>query len=132
MATKVKLELNRLTDAEIIQKTNTIVEAMTGNANFTTPAPALTAVATAAAAVGTEITERDALASQVQQKTINIRATREILAGILTNLAAYVETTATTAATPMITPSAVRNVRSLLAASAASAIRRLSPRLIPP
>lgn len=43
---KVKLGLQKLTPDELIDLANTITTAMTGNANFTTPNPTLTAIGT--------------------------------------------------------------------------------------
>lgn len=45
---KVKLNLKSLSTSEKVDKTHLIVKALTGNASFTTPQPALATVTTAA------------------------------------------------------------------------------------
>ena len=44
---RVKVSFKSYKDAELVQKTDHILQSMTGNANFTTPAPTLAVVQTA-------------------------------------------------------------------------------------
>lgn len=52
---KVKLGLSRLSPDEVVSLANTIKTAMTGNANFTTPNPTLTAIGTLITTAQTKI-----------------------------------------------------------------------------
>ena len=52
---KVKLGLSRLNPDEVVALANTIKTAMTGNANFTTPNPTLTALGTLITTAQTKI-----------------------------------------------------------------------------
>ena len=88
---KVKLELNTLTDEEIIPLAGLIKTKMTGNADFPAPEPALATIAAQALAMSTLIAERDALLAAAQQKTLLIRSARDTLEASLTSEAAYVQ-----------------------------------------
>ena len=88
---KVKLELDKLTDDELIALAGLIKTKMTGNGDFPTPDPALATIAAQAAAASTYIAERDALLSAAQEKTLLIRSSRDTLEVSLTAEGAYVQ-----------------------------------------
>ena len=74
---KVKLELNTLTDDELINALRLVVTKMTGNGDFPTPEPALIAMTGQANAIEDLIGERDALLQAAQEKTLLIRSARD-------------------------------------------------------
>ena len=88
---KVKTDLSRLTDEEFIAKVDLIVNSMTGNANFTTPNPALSLLATGVYEMNVLINERNDLDQQSQTKTVAIRNKRNLVANFVTNEAGYVQ-----------------------------------------
>ena len=88
---KVKLNLDRLTVTELIQRATDIKTAMTGNANFTTPIPPLATVTTQLTAVTT--TNSTYETGQITQKTNLTNRDNAVAALIatLTLLGSYVE-----------------------------------------
>lgn len=88
---KVKLGLSRLSPDELVALANTIKTAMTGNANFTTPNPTLTALGTLVTAAQTKIaaynSAKAAADTAIADRDVALLALR---AG-LTQEAAYVE-----------------------------------------
>ncbi len=91
---KVKLDLRSLTIPAKIQFASQVVTAMTGNANFTTPLPALTAITTKAGSLETAYNDALAARQTAQQLTTVQDAAVRDLDLALTQLAAYVENTA--------------------------------------
>ena len=88
---KVKLNLDRLSITDLIQRANDIKTAMTANANFTTPVPTLTSVGTAITAMTTanNTSESGVL---TQKPNITNRDNAVItLTALLTQLGGYVE-----------------------------------------
>ncbi len=88
---EVKLSLQGIPIPAKVQFASQVVTAMTGNANFTTPVPALTAITSKAGTL--ETSYNDALAARQaaqQATTVQNTAERDLDAG-LTQLAAYVE-----------------------------------------
>lgn len=88
---KTKLELGKLTVTQKIELARQIVVKMTGNAAFTTPAPALAAITTAATAAETAFNDAASARLTAQQKTLVQNTNEDALAALLTQLAAYVE-----------------------------------------
>lgn len=91
---RIKLNLSRLSLSEKIAKARQIVAALTGNASFPTPTPALAGVTTAvndldAAAAAAQAARQDAKA-----KTTDQNNKEAIVDRVLTQLAAYVESVA--------------------------------------
>ena len=107
MTVKVKLDLGRLSDNEFMAKAEGIVTSMTGNANFTTPAPALANITTAVEAMRDLINERLALLSQMTEKTVAIRAQRDAAADILIAEGEYVQDIANASVNPLNPPAAI-------------------------
>jgi hypothetical protein len=107
MATKVKLELNRKNAEDKVTLAEDIVTAMTGNANFTTPAPTLASITTLAYNVDQKINAIAALESQLQTVRGQLDAAVDLLDAGLTNLGNYVETTANNSATSTNPASAI-------------------------
>ena len=84
----ISLGFCKLADANLVTKTDAIVAGMTGNANYPAPTPAIATVQTAAAAF------QDALVAAAdggKVKTAQKNAAREVLLGLLRNLALYVQ-----------------------------------------
>ena len=88
---KAKLELGKLTILQKVGLAQQIVIKMTGNANFTTPAPALAAITTAATALQTAANDASAARETAAQKTAAQNDAAGSLDGLLTQLAAYVD-----------------------------------------
>jgi hypothetical protein len=88
---KVKLGLNSLNPQDLVALANTIKTAMTGNANFTTPNPTLTAVGTAITAGQTKIAAYDAAVAAAKTALADRDAALTALRTLLTQLSAYVE-----------------------------------------
>ncbi len=66
---KVKLNLSRLSDGEIIQKCSDIKTALTGNATFATPTPTLTAFGTLITTAQAKLTTSDNAQTASKQAT---------------------------------------------------------------
>jgi len=90
---QVKLELNRLDIPHKTALAVRIVDAMTGNATFPTPNPALAAITTAA----TALTDKAAVAQQARLNAVNATteqvAAEVALDALLTTEGNYVQTT---------------------------------------
>ncbi|HYX28958.1 MAG TPA: fibronectin type III domain-containing protein [Pyrinomonadaceae bacterium] len=91
---KVKLNIARLSLTDRIARCRQIVTSMTGNANFTTPHPALAAITTAldesqAAANAAQAARQDAKAKTAIQNDKD-----DVVTGLMNQLAAYVESIA--------------------------------------
>lgn len=90
---KVKLALRDLTIPEKVQLDRQIVTAMTGNANFATPAPTLASITTAVDALEAAFNVAQAARLEAKQKT-ELQTTAEQQAdALVTQLATYVEGT---------------------------------------
>lgn len=88
---KPKLELKKRTDDNLITFIQGIVTAMTGNANFPTPMPALTAITAALTELQTNIATVTNLQNQLRQAHTDKDNAREALEQQVTYLANYVE-----------------------------------------
>jgi len=88
---KVKLNLQTITIPAKVQFASQVVTAMTGNANFTTPLPALTAITTKAGTLETAYNDALAARQTAQQLTTVQNTAERDLELALTQLAAYVE-----------------------------------------
>jgi hypothetical protein len=88
---KVKTNLRKLTALEKVALARQVVTGMTGNASFTTPAPALTAITTAATAL--ETAYNAALTARTASKTATSTVTdkENALVALLNQEAAYVQ-----------------------------------------
>jgi hypothetical protein len=90
---KVKLNMKGLSDLQTIQQCVSVKEAMTGNANFTTPTPTLTAFGALITTAQTALTAMDNAVSAARQATVDKdNALAELLAGV-DQLATYVQLT---------------------------------------
>jgi hypothetical protein len=88
---RVKLNLDRLSITELIQRGTDIKTAMTGNASFTTPIPSLTNVGTAITALTTaNSTYESGVLTQKTNLTNRDNAPAALIA-LLTQLGGYVE-----------------------------------------
>lgn len=88
---KVKLALKDLTIPQKIQFIRQVVTAMTGNANFTTPAPALAAITALVNALEAAFNVAQAAYLTAKQKTDLQTAAEQQMDAAITQLAAYVE-----------------------------------------
>lgn len=88
---QVKLSLHLLTRSEKIQLLRRVVLALTGNANYTTPIPALADVTQGGNALETGNATLDNLRLQAQQKTREVNGLENNVDTLLTRLAQYVE-----------------------------------------
>lgn len=88
---KPKLELRKRTDDNLITFIQGIVTAMTGNPNFPTPMPALTAITAAVTSLQTQIATVTSLQNQLRQAHTDKDNAREALEQQVTYLANYVE-----------------------------------------
>lgn len=88
MRATVSLKLDERTAAEKVEFAHTIVIAMTGNANFTTPNPTLAVVSAAANNLDTAIS---GAADGWKSKTLAKTTKEQALDDLLTQLGAYVE-----------------------------------------
>ncbi len=91
MMTKSKLELNRLTDAEVLALCSRIIASMTGNGRFPEPNPSMGTLAGLSEAMEQLVAERDTLLQQAQTLTLQIRAARSTLESGLNTESAYVD-----------------------------------------
>ncbi|MDT5062879.1 MAG: hypothetical protein QOH63_3338 [Acidobacteriota bacterium] len=88
---KIKLNLQRLTIPEKIARSQQIVAAMTGNANFTSPQPALPQVTTAINDLDTAYAATQTARQEAKTRTSIQNQKEEALDRVLTQLANYVE-----------------------------------------
>lgn len=88
---KIKLNLSKLTVSGKLDLAKQIVQAMTGNASFTTPNPTLTQITTAASSLEAARAEVLALRAEAKNKTIIQSQLEDALDQLLTRLASYVE-----------------------------------------
>jgi hypothetical protein len=93
---KIRLNLGSLTISEKIAKAQQIVNALTGNANFPTPSPALANVTSAANDLKTASDEVLAVRQTGKEKTAIQNQKEDALDQLLTQCAAYVESVAGT------------------------------------
>ncbi len=88
---KIKLNLDRLSLSEKIAKARQIVKALTGNATFPTPSPALATVTTAIDDAEKAAAEAQQARQTAKEKTSNQNQKEDALDSLFTRLAAYVE-----------------------------------------
>jgi len=88
---KPKLELKKRSDSELSDFAASIVGAMTGNPNFTTPTPALASVTTALTAFNTATADFVAATNAARLATVEKDNARLAVEALLTQLAGYVE-----------------------------------------
>lgn len=93
---RIKLNLSRLTLPQKIDKARQIVKALTGNPDFPTPTPALAGVTTAINDLDTAAASAQASRQDAKTKTTDQNDKEAIVDGLLTQLAAYVESVAGT------------------------------------
>jgi len=91
---KIKLNLSSLPIPQKIAKAQQIAAALTGNASFPTPSPALATVILAITDLGTAYNEAQAARQTAKEKTSTQNQKEDNLDGLLTQLAAYVESVA--------------------------------------
>jgi len=91
---KTKLNLKGLSDVQVIQQCTNIKTAMTGNANFATPTPSLTAFGTLITTAQTDLTASDNAATASKQATATKDTAIAALLAAAAQLATYVELTA--------------------------------------
>ena len=90
---QVKLNLDRITRDERLALARQIHTQMTGNADFPTPSPALTALDSAITALETANDELNVLRQQAKEKTVEVDTLDAALSQSLRDLAAYVQNT---------------------------------------
>src|SRR5262249_10440379 len=90
---KVKTGLSGMNVPDEIAFAKQVVVKMTANPNFTTPAPALTAITTAATALENAYTAALAARASSKQATSDMRDKQAALTALLIAEAAYVQTT---------------------------------------
>jgi hypothetical protein len=88
---KPKLELKKRTDTDLITFIQGILTAMTGNANFPTPMPALAAVTAALTDFQARIATITELQNQLRQAHTDKDTSRDTLEQLVTYLGNYVE-----------------------------------------
>ncbi|HET8963443.1 MAG TPA: fibronectin type III domain-containing protein [Chitinophagales bacterium] len=88
---KVKLELDKLTNEEIVNLAETIITNMTGNANFTTPNPTLADLTTAKALALNKINNANNKRQQSENATVQEGSAISSLKSLLTLEASYVD-----------------------------------------
>lgn len=91
---KIKLNFSRLPVTEKIAKARQIVTALTGNASFPTPTPALAGVTTAINDLEAAFTASQAARQEAKLKTTDQNSKEDIVDRLLTQLASYVEAVA--------------------------------------
>jgi hypothetical protein len=91
---KVKLNLNGLPDAQIIQQCTDIKTALTGNASFATPTPTLTAFGTLITTAQTKLSASDNAQTTAKQTTADKDTAIAALLAAVSQLATYVDLTA--------------------------------------
>ena len=98
---KVKLELNSKSDADLLTYAQAHETAMTGNANFTTPLPAVTAFTPVRATYATARGAFNTAQAAAKLATQNKDTARAALESVLTQRGNYVELMAADAADPV-------------------------------
>jgi SMC interacting uncharacterized protein involved in chromosome segregation len=116
----IKLNLSKLTISGKLDLAKQIINAMTGNSNFTTPNPTLAQLTTAANNLEAARDEVLALRAQAKNKTVIQEQLEDALEKLLTQLASYVENIS--ANDPAIITSAGMDIR-----AAATPIGPLAP-----
>jgi hypothetical protein len=91
---RIKLNLSSLSIPQKIAKAQQIVAALTGNASFPTPAPALAMITIATNDLNTGYAEAQAARQTAKEKTSAQNQKEDALDQVLTQLAAYVESIA--------------------------------------
>lgn len=91
MAAKVRLRLSRTPVPELLELTQQIVSAMTGNPDFATPNPPLASVTGAADALSKANNTANQARMDSKAKTVLANEQADNLRGLLTSLASYVE-----------------------------------------
>ena len=91
---KIRLNLSSLTVPEKVAKAEQIVTAMTGNASFPTPSPALPTITTAAKELGSAAAGVQAARQAAKEKTSIQNQKEDAIDQLLTQLAGYVESVA--------------------------------------
>src|SRR5215471_8720492 len=91
---KIRLNLSSLTVPAKVAKAEQIVTAMTGNASFPTPSPALPTITTAAKELGSAAAGVQAARQAAKEKTSIQNQKEDAIDQLLTQLAGYVESVA--------------------------------------
>ena len=91
MANKIKLDLQGITVPDKVQFMRGIVTQMTGNANFTTPNPALSVITTAANTLETKFNTQQTAQQAAKTATTNLGTAEDAANAALNSLANYVE-----------------------------------------
>lgn len=91
---KVKLNISRLSITRKIARCRQITTAMTGNANFPNPNPALAAITTAIDDVETAFHDAQAARQEAKTKTSILSDKDYVLIGLMSQLSAHVESVA--------------------------------------
>ena len=99
---KIKLQLQKLTDVELVEYTKLVGLKLTTNANFSTPPVVAATLTTDATSLDSLLQSRMSLESQVQQLTLQIRTAREKCESDLNLDAAYVEQIINTPVPPAV------------------------------
>ena len=99
---KAKFNMSKMTALEQIQAVTDLKMGMTGNANFTTPAPTLTAGGTIIATAAAAVTAADAAQQAALLATANKDAALLVLSGLATQWVSYMQTTSGGDATKLI------------------------------
>lgn len=93
MANKIKLNLQSYTVPDKIQFMRQVVTEMTGNANFTTPSPALTVISTKATALESAFNAQQTAQQAAKTATTNLGTAEDAANAAMNSLANYVEET---------------------------------------
>lgn len=91
MANKIKLDLQGLTVPDKVQFMRQVVTQMTGNANFTTPAPTLASITTKANALESSFNAQQTAQQAAKAATTNLGTAEDAADAALNSLANYVE-----------------------------------------
>jgi hypothetical protein len=91
MAAKVKLNISRLSIPELIERSQQITAAMTGNPEFTTPNPKLSDITDTTTDVQTANNNANQARMESKAKTSTLNELAEKLRGMLSQLASYVD-----------------------------------------
>ena len=93
MANKIKLDLQSYTVPDKIQFMRQVVTEMTGNANFTTPSPALSVISTKATALESAFNAQQTAQQAAKTATTNLGTAEDAANAAMNSLANYVEET---------------------------------------
>lgn len=88
MKARTSLKLGRRSPSNVVEFAHTVVQAMTGNANFLTPVPALSVVAQAASDLDNAISNTQ---MNTKMHTALVKTSRQVLHSVLSLLALYVD-----------------------------------------